>query len=61
MLFYLKIKIFFYAAILVLYMTIKLGYNDNTATVLFHVFTSLVYFFPIMGAIIADSYLGKFR
>ncbi|CAG9803155.1 unnamed protein product [Chironomus riparius] len=47
--------------ILVLYMTIKLGYNDNTATVLFHIFTSLVYFFPIMGAIIADSYLGKFR
>jgi solute carrier family 15 (oligopeptide transporter), member 1 len=49
------------AAILVLYMTIKLGYDDNTATVLFHIFTSLVYLFPILGAIIADSYLGKFR
>ncbi|CRK92335.1 CLUMA_CG005856, isoform A [Clunio marinus] len=47
--------------ILVLYMTIKLGYSDDTATVLFHVFTSLVYFFPILGAIIADSFLGKFR
>lgn len=47
--------------ILVLYMTIKLGYSDDAATVLFHVFTSLVYFFPIMGAIIADSFLGKFK
>ncbi|KAG5684395.1 hypothetical protein PVAND_013630 [Polypedilum vanderplanki] len=47
--------------ILVLYMTIKLGYSDNTATVLFHIFTSLVYFFPVMGAVIADSFLGKFR
>lgn len=47
--------------ILVLYMTIKLGYSDDAATVLFHVFTSLVYFFPIFGAIIADSFLGKFK
>ena len=53
--------IFFSLAILVLYMTIILGYNDNTAVVLFHVFTSLVYFFPLMGAIIADSFLGKYR
>jgi solute carrier family 15 oligopeptide transporter 1 len=48
-------------AILVLYLTIKLGYDDDTATVLFHVFTSLVYLFPLIGAILADSYLGKFQ
>jgi solute carrier family 15 (oligopeptide transporter), member 1 len=42
-------------------MTIKLGYSDDAATVLFHVFTSLVYLFPILGAIVADSFLGKFR
>jgi solute carrier family 15 oligopeptide transporter 1 len=47
--------------ILVLYLTIKLGYDDDTATVLFHIFTSLVYLFPLIGAILADSYLGKFR
>ncbi|CAO1383568.1 unnamed protein product [Diamesa tonsa] len=47
--------------ILVLYLTIKLGYNDDTATVLFHLFTTMVYFFPILGAILADSLLGKFK
>jgi solute carrier family 15 (oligopeptide transporter), member 1 len=56
-----KLIVFFSTAILVLYMTIKLGYSDDAATVLFHVFTALVYLFPILGAIVADSFLGKFR
>ncbi|CAD7089903.1 unnamed protein product [Hermetia illucens] len=47
--------------ILVLYLTRKLSYDDDTATVLYHVFTSLVYFFPLIGAIVADSWLGRFR
>ena len=48
-------------AILVLYLTNKLHYSADTATVLFHIFTMLVYLFPLIGAIIADSWLGKFR
>uniref|UniRef100_A0A336KTR5 CSON014226 protein n=1 Tax=Culicoides sonorensis TaxID=179676 RepID=A0A336KTR5_CULSO len=34
---------------------------DDDATVLYHVFTMFVYFFPLMGAILADSWLGKFK
>ncbi|KAM7348686.1 yin isoform 2-T2 [Cochliomyia hominivorax] len=47
--------------ILVLYLTSKLHYDKDTSTVLFHVFTMLVYLCPLVGAIVADSWLGKFR
>lgn len=50
-----------FPAILVLYLTQKLGYNEETATVLFHFFTMLVYIFPLMGAVIADGWLGKYK
>lgn len=46
--------------ILTLYL-IHLNYEDSTTTVIYHVFTMLVYFFPLIGGIIADSLLGKFR
>jgi dipeptide/tripeptide permease len=38
-----------------------LKYPEDTATVLFHSFVSLCYFAPILGATLADSFLGKFR
>lgn len=47
--------------VLALYLTQKLNYDDDTATVIYHIFTSLAYFFPLMGAILADSWLGKFK
>ncbi|XP_063706988.1 peptide transporter family 1-like isoform X2 [Culicoides brevitarsis] len=47
--------------ILVLYLTQKLHYSDDDATVLYHIFTMFVYFFPLMGAVLADSWLGKFK
>ncbi|XP_058829773.1 peptide transporter family 1 [Topomyia yanbarensis] len=47
--------------ILVLYLTRKLDYDDDTATVMYHSFTTLVYFMCIFGAIISDSWLGRFR
>ncbi|XP_026838256.1 peptide transporter family 1 isoform X3 [Drosophila erecta] len=47
--------------ILVLYLTNKLDYNEETATVLFHTFTMLVYIFPLIGALIADGWLGKYK
>lgn len=50
-----------FSAILVLYLTRKLAYSDDDATVLFHVFTSFAYFFPLIGAIVADSWLGRFK
>ncbi|KAH8387299.1 hypothetical protein KR093_006093, partial [Drosophila rubida] len=48
-------------AILVLYLTQKLGYNEETSTVLFHIFTMLVYIFPLLGALVADGWLGKYK
>ncbi|XP_036338588.1 peptide transporter family 1-like [Rhagoletis pomonella] len=47
--------------ILALYLTTKLHYDKDTATVLYHSFTMSVYLFPIVGAIIADCWWGKFR
>lgn len=47
--------------ILVLYLTRQLNFSDDVATILYHSFTTLVYFFCIVGAIIADSWWGKFH
>ncbi|XP_063241004.1 peptide transporter family 1 isoform X2 [Bacillus rossius redtenbacheri] len=47
--------------ILVIYLTKILSYSDNEATVLYHTFTMFCYFFPLLGAVVADSWLGKFR
>ncbi|XP_071444371.1 peptide transporter family 1-like [Hetaerina americana] len=47
--------------ILSLYLRDVLLFTDDTATVIFHTFVMLCYFTPIFGAMIADSFLGKFR
>lgn len=46
--------------VLTLYLRRYLKYTDNMSTVIYHVFTMLLYFFPIFGAMLADSLLGKF-
>lgn len=51
----------FLPAILVIFFTQSLHYSDDTATIIYHAFSMLVYFCPLLGAIIADSWLGKFR
>ncbi|NXP22493.1 S15A1 protein, partial [Scytalopus superciliaris] len=48
-------------AVLVLYFTYFLHWSDNFATVIYHAFAALCYLTPILGAIIADSWLGKFK
>ena len=35
--------------------------SDGEATYWYHVFTSAVYYTPILGAIISDAFLGKYR
>ena len=35
--------------------------NDADATYWYHLFTSAVYFTPLLGAIICDRYLGKYK
>ncbi|NXF06907.1 S15A1 protein, partial [Smithornis capensis] len=48
-------------AVLVLYFTYFLRWDDNLATAIYHTFVALCYLTPILGAIIADSWLGKFK
>ena len=51
-----KIKI---SIILALHSRDMLGYDDNMSTVLYHVFVTLTYVWPLFLAILADSGLGK--
>jgi solute carrier family 15 oligopeptide transporter 1 len=44
-----------------LYLTRKLKFDENSATLIYHGFTTLVYFCCVFGAIIADSWWGKFK
>lgn len=48
-------------AILVLYLKQKLMFEEREATVIFHVFSLFVYFSCIIGAILADGFIGKFN
>ncbi|XP_065160312.1 peptide transporter family 1-like isoform X2 [Atheta coriaria] len=47
--------------ILSIYLTDMLLFSEADAKIIYHTFTMLVYFFPVFGAMLADSYLGKFR
>nr|KAF6461008.1 solute carrier family 15 member 1 [Molossus molossus] len=48
-------------ALLILYFTQFIGWDGNLATAIYHTFVALCYLTPILGALIADSWLGKFR
>ncbi|KAM5182220.1 solute carrier family 15 member 1 [Mantella aurantiaca] len=48
-------------AVLILYFKYFLRWDDNLATVIYHTFVAVCYLTPILGAIIADSWLGKFK
>ena len=51
----------FFSAVLSLFLNQVLGYSEDTATILYHAFTALCYFTPIFGAVLADSFFGKYR
>ena len=48
-------------AILLIYLIQKLKYDEANATVIFHLSAMAVYMSSILGAIIADSWWGKFK
>lgn len=48
-------------AILPLYFNLKLGLDSSSSSSLFHIYEFLGFFFTIVGAIIADSWLGHYK
>ncbi|KAM8854845.1 solute carrier family 15 member 2 [Spinachia spinachia] len=48
-------------AVLTLYFLTYLHWDKDRSTAVYHAFSSLCYFTPILGALIADSWLGKFK
>ncbi|NXU13152.1 S15A1 protein, partial [Pardalotus punctatus] len=48
-------------ALLTLYLTNFIHWEENFATIIYHTFSALCYLTPILGAILADSWLGKFK
>lgn len=51
----------FSSAILVLYLTQELYYDSDTATIIFHSSTMALFICSLFGAVIADSWFGKFK
>jgi len=48
-------------AVLTLYLNSVLGFSEDDATVIYHTFSMFAYFTPLLGAMLADSLLGKFK
>lgn len=48
-------------AVLTLYFIHYLHWSKNFSTAIYHAFSGLCYFTPVIGALIADSWLGKFK
>ncbi|XP_061827540.1 solute carrier family 15 member 1 [Nerophis lumbriciformis] len=48
-------------AVLVLYFKFFLLWDEDLSTSIYHTFVALCYLTPILGAIVADSWLGKFK
>ncbi|XP_064091461.1 solute carrier family 15 member 2-like isoform X2 [Macrobrachium nipponense] len=47
--------------ILTLYLKYQLLFSEDSSTVIYHVWAMMCYFTPLLGAIIADTVLGRFR
>lgn len=47
--------------ILSLYVKNKLNYSDDEATIMYHMSMVFSYFFPLFGAMLADSLFGRFK
>lgn len=48
-------------AVLILYLTNWLDFSEDVGTAIFHSFVMLCYFSPIIGAILADGYIGRYK
>lgn len=51
----------FFQAILVLYLNVKLKFDQSTSTAIMHANDFLVYFFTVIGAVVGDSWWGAYK
>jgi len=56
-----RFSYFGFRAILVLFFTLQLHYEEATAIALFAYMTCLAYLSPILGALLADGHLGRYH
>lgn len=49
------------AAVLIIYLTTQLTFDNDEATLIYHSYMMLTFFVAIFGAIVSDSWLGKYR
>ncbi|XP_037040845.1 solute carrier family 15 member 1-like [Bradysia coprophila] len=49
------------ASVLFMFFNEKIGYDEDESTAAYHTYEFLSYFFPIVGAVIADSLFGRLR
>ena len=50
-----------FRTVLYIFFTSFLGMDKDTATAMYHAFTMFCYFTPILGAILADGYIGLYK
>lgn len=50
-----------FSAVLLLFINLKLGYDEDISTAIYHSYEWLTYFFAVLGAVIADSWLGLYK
>ena len=48
-------------AVLVLYLSNFLGFSKDVSTEIYHAYIAMAYMTPLLGAIISDSFWGKFK
>ena len=46
---------------MVLYLTYFIGFDKDVSTEIYHAYVALCYFTPLFGAMLADSYWGKYK
>ena len=47
-------------AILMIYFLMEHGYTTAQASLVYHAFTSLAYFSPLLDSILADNFLNRY-
>ncbi|XP_059475770.1 solute carrier family 15 member 2-like [Neocloeon triangulifer] len=48
-------------SVLSIYLVYSLDFSENAATTVYHAFLAVCFFTPIIGGIVADSWLGRFK